>query len=120
MGTFGWDGERYQVVELTDAMVDRQVTAASEALKLAEKLLLVPAEGDRAVPEPIAELIRDMEPAYADTLIAALQDKRALLTDDLGLSIGVQKGPTIGAQKGTTLRLGAGLMRGAHFALAQA
>jgi hypothetical protein len=39
---------------------------------------------------------------------------------DRGLSIGVQRGPTIGAQKGTTLRFGAGLMRGAHFALAQA
>jgi len=36
------------------------------------------------------------------------------------VSIGVQRGPTIGAQKGTTLRFGAGLMRGAHFALAQA
>ena len=36
------------------------------------------------------------------------------------MSIGVQRGPTIGAQKGTTLRFGAGLMRGAHFALAQA
>lgn len=72
-------------------MVDQQVTAASGALKLAEKLLLVPAEGDRAVPEPIADLIRDMEPAYADTLIAALQDKRALLTDDLGFRVVAQE-----------------------------
>ncbi len=70
-------------MELTDEMVDQQVTAASLALGLAKRLLLLPAEGDTPIPERIGELIEDLEPAYADTLIAALQEKRALLTDDL-------------------------------------
>jgi hypothetical protein len=91
MGTFGWDGERYRLVELTDEMVDRQVAAASGALELAERLLLLPAEGDNPVPERIADFVKDLEPAYSDTLIAALRDKRALLTDDLGFRVVAQE-----------------------------
>ena len=91
MGTFGWDGENYRLVELTDEMVDRQVAAASGALELAERLLLVPAEGDRPIPDGVAELIEDLDPAYSDTLLAALQNKRALLTDDLGIRVIAQE-----------------------------
>jgi len=87
MGTFGWDGERYRLVELTDEVVDRQVASATEALQLAERLTLLPAEGDKPIPERIADLIEDLESAYADTLLASLQDKRALLTDDLGFRV---------------------------------
>lgn len=91
MGTFGWDGERYRLVDLTEEMVDRQVAAAAGALDIAESLLLLPAEGDKPVPDRISDLINDLEPAYADTLIAVLQDKRALLTDDLGFRVIAQE-----------------------------
>lgn len=91
MGTFGWDGEHYRLVELTDEMVNRQVAAASDALELAESLLLLPAEGDVPIPERIAGFVKDLEPAYADTLVAALRDKRALLTDDLGFRVIAQE-----------------------------
>ena len=91
MGTLGFDGERYRLVELTDEVVDRQVASATEALQLAERLTLLPAEGERPIPDRVADLVKDLEPAYADTLLAALQDKRALLTDDLGFRVVAQE-----------------------------
>lgn len=91
MGTFGWDGEHYRLVKLTDEMVDRQVAAASDALELAERLLLLPAEGDAPIPERIADFVRELEPAYADTLVAALREKRAVVTDDLGFRVIAQE-----------------------------
>jgi len=91
MGTLGFDGERYGLVELTDEVVDRQVASAIEALKLAERLTLLPAEGDELIPDRIADLVADFEPAYADTLLGALQDQRALLTDDLGFRVVAQE-----------------------------
>lgn len=37
------------------------------------------------------DLVADREPAYADTLLAAIQHKRALLTDDLGFRVLAQE-----------------------------
>jgi tetratricopeptide (TPR) repeat protein len=91
MGTFGWDGEHYRFVELTEDAINQQVSDASAALTLAESLMLVPAETDHTFPEQIADLLADLDPAYHDTLLAGLQPKRSVLTDDLGFRVIVQE-----------------------------
>lgn len=91
MGTFGWDGERYNLVELTEEAIDAQVEAARNAVTFAETLLLVPAESDSPIAENVKDLLKDLEPAYHDTVIAALVPNRTLLTDDLGFRVIAQE-----------------------------
>ena len=86
-GTFGYDGERYFFIEMTPEAAAQQLADARSALDLARSLPLVAAESDQALPEGVAELIADLDPAYHDSLIAALAPRRALLTDDLGLRV---------------------------------
>lgn len=90
-GTFGWDGENYRLVELTEEILASQVAAASEALELAEKLLLVAAESNRPVPQKFADFFDELDPAYIDTLIAASHSNRCLLSDDLGFRVIAQE-----------------------------
>lgn len=91
MGTLGFDGEQYRFIELTDEVLDCKIATATEALRLAERLILLPAEGDIRIPDRVLDLVADREPAYADTLLAAIQHKRALLTDDLGFRVLAQE-----------------------------
>ena len=91
MGTFGYDGERYYLVELTEEAFDRQIADAKAALDLAEALPLVPAETEQPLPDSFADLLGDLDPAYHDTLIAALQPNRTLVTDDLGFRVIAQE-----------------------------
>jgi cellulose synthase operon protein C len=91
MGTFGYDGEHYQLVEMTEEVFERQLAEANAALELAETLPLVPAEAEQALPDKIADLLRDLHPAYHDTLIASLQPQRALITDDFGYRVVAQE-----------------------------
>ncbi|WP_416463779.1 PIN domain-containing protein [Sphingomonas sp. VDB2] len=102
-GTFGYDGERYFFIELTPEAAQQQIVDARSALELAEALPLVAAESDQAMPEGVAELIGDLDPAYHDSVIAALAPKRALLTDDLGFRVIAQ---AAGAQVSWTQVLG--------------
>lgn len=90
-GTFGWDGQGYRLVELTEEAIESQIDAAQQALALAGTLLLVPAESDQPVPEKIRELVDEYHPAYRDTLLAVAQPNRTLLTDDLGLRVIAQE-----------------------------
>jgi hypothetical protein len=91
MGTFGWDGEHYRLVELTDDVVDRQVAHAAAALAFAETLFLVPAETDRVLPANVTDLVADLPPAHHDTLLASMATGRSLLTDDLGFRVLAQE-----------------------------
>jgi len=93
LGTFGWDGERYHLIELTQEAIEEQIAHASAALSFAESLMLVPSESDQSLSEEILDMLKGMDPAYHDTLLAALQPKRAFLTDDLGIrAIGQEAG----------------------------
>ncbi|MBL7235906.1 hypothetical protein IFJ82_11365 [Novacetimonas hansenii] len=87
MGILGWDGEHCRMAEFTEEAIERQVEEASAALEFTEKLMLLPAETDEFLPDSIADLLKDLEPAYYDTLIASLGPKRALLSDDLGFRV---------------------------------
>lgn len=89
-GTFGYDGVRYYLEELTEEAAARQIAQAKAALELAEALPVVPAETDQQVPQSVADMLADLNPAYHDSLIAALAPKRALLTDDFGLRVVAQ------------------------------
>jgi hypothetical protein len=59
------------------------VANATAALQFAESLQLVPSESEKVLSEEILDMLKGMDPAYHDTLLAALQPKRAFLTDDL-------------------------------------
>lgn len=107
-GTFGYDGERYYFIQTTPAAAQQRLADARAALDLAETLPLVAAESDRAMPEGVAELISDLDPAYHDSLVAALAPKRALLTDDLGFRVIAQ---TAGARVCWTQVLGQAAQR---------
>jgi len=85
LGTFGWDGERYHMLELSAEAIEEQIADAKAALHCAESLMLVASESDRALSDEILEMLKGMDPAYYDTLLAALQPKRAFLSDDLGI-----------------------------------
>ena len=87
MGTFGWDGEHYHLVELSPETIDRQIADAVSAASLAEALQLVPAETDVSLEENVAELLEDVHDAFVDTLLASLQAKRSILADDLGFRV---------------------------------
>jgi cellulose synthase operon protein C len=91
MGTFGYDGGQYYLVELSEEAIDAQVANAKAALDLAEALSLVPAETDKVLPDGIIDLLDGLHPAYQDSLIAALQPNRALLTDDLAFRVIAQQ-----------------------------
>lgn len=90
-GTFGFDGERYAMVELGEDAIEATIKAAQDALALAQSLLLIPAEADQPVPAKIMGMIEEYHPAYRDTLLASTQPNRTLLTDDLGLRIIAQE-----------------------------
>jgi tetratricopeptide (TPR) repeat protein len=90
-GTFGFDGERYAIVELGQDVIDAKLQAAKDALAFAQSLLLIPAEADKPVPPKIMSLIDEYHPAYRDTLLAGTQPNRTLLTDELGLRIIAQE-----------------------------
>ncbi|MGO8867618.1 MAG: PIN domain-containing protein [Alphaproteobacteria bacterium] len=81
-GTLGWDGEHYHMVELSDAENDRQIANAEAVLAFASELTLVPAEAQAEIRGDAKHLFEDMEPAYLDTVFAALGDQRVLLCDD--------------------------------------
>jgi tetratricopeptide (TPR) repeat protein len=83
-GVVGWDGQHYRFVELTDDEIEEQVASATAALAMAESLPVVAAEADAPLREQVAEILSNLNRAYHDTIIAALQPKRAILTDDLG------------------------------------
>lgn len=85
LGTFGWDGERYHLIELSEEAIQQQIADATAALHFAESLMLVPAESDQTLSDEILDMLKGMDPAYHDTLLASLQRKRAFLTDDLGI-----------------------------------
>lgn len=91
LGTFGYDGGRYHLVEMTEEVFESQLAEANAALALAEALPLVPAETDQPLPDKIADLLRDLHPAYYDSIIASLQPQRALATDDFGYRIVAQE-----------------------------
>jgi len=91
MGTFGWDGERYQMIELSEDDIEVQIGHAAGALALAEAITVVPAETDQVLPDHLLDFLKDLHPAYHDTLIAALRPERSVLTDDLGFRAVVQE-----------------------------
>lgn len=84
MGSFGWNGSQYTLTHLTDEVIDHQIEIARAALSLAESLILLPAESNHQLPEGVIELLRDVHPAFQDTLVAANWPNRSILTDDLG------------------------------------
>lgn len=86
-GIFGWDGEHYHFSKTTPEVVEQRIVDSWAAVSLAQALVLVPAEGNAVLPSGVRDLFGDVHPAFEDTLIAALGDKRSLLTDDLGLRV---------------------------------
>ncbi|MDR3490331.1 MAG: hypothetical protein P4M05_36350 [Bradyrhizobium sp.] len=91
--SFGWDGENYHMIEATPEATEKHIASARAAADLAAKLVLVPAEAAQTLPAEVAALLANAPAAFADTILAALLEKRALLTDDLGLrTIGQQCG----------------------------
>lgn len=90
-GSMGWDGERYHMIEATQEEIERRIADASAAAEFADRLVLVPAESHRRLPPDVSGLLADAHPAFSDTLLAGLQDKRAVLTDDFGLRVIAQE-----------------------------
>ena len=90
-GSFGWDGEHYRMVELTDGTVDGRAAEVEAMVRLAESLRLVPAEADRPLREDVAELLGDGHPAFRDTLLAGAREGRCVLSDDLGFRVIAQE-----------------------------
>ncbi|MEC3909682.1 hypothetical protein U5A82_04140 [Sphingobium sp. CR2-8] len=91
-GTFGCDGDRYYLEELSEEAVTQQIAHAKEALELAEAFPVVAAESDQQLPQGVSDMLADLNPAYHDSLLAALAPKRALLTDDFGFRVVAQAG----------------------------
>lgn len=87
MGTFGWDGEHYRLIEDTREHQERQIELARGAVDLAGRLLLVPAEASTPVPDQVRELLADVHPSFVDTLLASMHECRALLSEDFGFRI---------------------------------
>lgn len=90
-GSMGWDGEHYHMIESSPVAIEQRIADADAAARLADKLVLVPAESSRMLPPDVAALLANAHPAFADTFLAGLRDGRALLTDDLGLRIMAQE-----------------------------
>lgn len=85
LGTFGWDGQHYRLIEMSEDAIERQVADATAALRLAESLMLVASESEHRLSDEILELLQAMHPAFQDTILASLQPKRSFLSDDLGI-----------------------------------
>lgn len=90
LGTFGFDGEHYHMSELSSEVLEAQIAAAEAALDLASSFLLVPAENEAALGR-VDDFVEEFHPAYRDSLLAAAQPNRALLTDDLGFRVVAQE-----------------------------
>ncbi len=84
LGSLGWNGENYVMTNLTDADVDRLIDQMGQVLDFAKKLTLVASEAPEHPDAQIAELLEESHPAFYDTLLAAKQSGRAVLTDDFG------------------------------------
>ena len=82
-GVLGWDGARYQMVELGPEAIEHRVAEAQALLSFAETLTLVPAEAPGEIKSEAKQLFDDLDPAYLDTILAAQGHDRLLLCDDL-------------------------------------
>jgi cellulose synthase operon protein C len=81
-GTFGWDGERYQLVKYGDTFTVERIEHAQTALAFAEKLTLVPAVPSVVLAEDMRQLFEDVDPSFLDTIYAAQGDNRLLYCDE--------------------------------------
>ena len=81
-GSFGWDGEHYRMMELTDEMIDQRITGAQTALDFAETLTLIPAEARTGIRGEAKDAFENVHPAFLDSILAAQGDGRVLLCDD--------------------------------------
>jgi len=79
----GWDGEHYQMVELSPEAIEHRISEAQGVLSFAESLTLVPAEAPGEIKNEAKQLFDDLDPAYLDTILAAQGGNRVLLCDDL-------------------------------------
>jgi hypothetical protein len=81
-GSFGWDGEHYRMMELTNEMIEQHVADAQAALDFAEALTLIPAETRAGIKDEARDAFENVHPAFLDSILAAQGDGRVLLCDD--------------------------------------
>jgi hypothetical protein len=91
LGSFGYDGQNYHMSELSSEALEAQISWAEAALSFASALLLVPAESGTPILDRVDDFVEEFHPAYRDSLLAATQPNRALLTDDLGFRVFAQE-----------------------------
>jgi tetratricopeptide (TPR) repeat protein len=91
MGSFAYDGQNYHMSELSSEALEAQIATAEAALELASSFLLVPAESETPILGRVDDFVEEFHPAYRDSLLAAAQANRALLTDDLGFRVIAQE-----------------------------
>jgi tetratricopeptide (TPR) repeat protein len=81
-GSFGWDGQRYRMAELTHEMIDQHLTNVQATLDFAETLTLVPAETRIGIIDEAKDIFENVHPAFLDSVLAAQGDGRVFLCDD--------------------------------------
>ena len=81
-GTFGWDGQRYQMVKYDDAYTLERIEHARAALSFAEGLTLLPAVPRAAFADDKLQIFEGVDPSFLDTIYAAQGEHRLLYSDE--------------------------------------
>ena len=81
-GTFGWDGQRYQMVKYDDACTRERIEHAQAALAFAERLRLVPAVPRVVLADDMRQLFQEVDPSFLDTIYAVQGENRLLYCDE--------------------------------------
>lgn len=90
-------GDEFAIIETPEEVATRRIADAEEALALAERLTLYPAEPTRPLAEEGATFFESLPAAYADTIFAAQAPGRVLLCDDRALRLlAEQAGQVVG------------------------
>ena len=81
-GTFGWNGQNYQMVKYDDAFTRQRIEHAQAAIIFAEGLTLLPATPAVVIADERLRIFEDLDPSFLDTIYAAEGDRRLLYSDE--------------------------------------
>jgi cellulose synthase operon protein C len=81
-GSFGWDGQKYQMVKYDDAYSHERIEQAQVALSFAEGLTLLPAVPSEALSDDNLQIFEGVDPSFLDTIYAAQGENRLLYCEE--------------------------------------
>ena len=81
-GTFGWNGQNYQMVKYDDAFTRQRIEQAQAAIIFAEELTLLPATPTALLADERRQIFDDLDPSFLDTIYAAEGNNRLLYSDE--------------------------------------